>query len=163
MLPWDNRPSEIAALLNPAFCSILLFDSIRGFHVETSIGMPYSLIFLTLPLVLHEETREALPSRVDSKIHVWLENNPRLNVGYVQRSRTLVPIIKEAILFSINGDMITLDDDGTFSPVTRKIDVKAWKKGTEPALCREKSYFIGRWLAKAGDEYLIYKTLGLRP
>ncbi|WP_414577239.1 three component ABC system middle component [Anabaena sp. CCY 9402-a] len=60
MQSWEQRPLEYANLLNPAFCSIILHNAIKGYQNEKKQGMPYPLLFLLLPLVLHNSTRNAL-------------------------------------------------------------------------------------------------------
>ena len=53
MRRWEERPIEVANLLNPAFCGRLLYQSIVGHSEYESKDMPYVLFFLVLPLVLH--------------------------------------------------------------------------------------------------------------
>ena len=66
MLPWERRPIEIANLFNPAFCSLLIQYSVRGFERESGRGMPYTLALLVaytnspLAITEAEETRGAI-------------------------------------------------------------------------------------------------------
>ncbi len=93
MLPWSERPIEIATLFNPAFCAVLLYDAVKSYESEQNQGMAYPLIFLILPFVLHKETRDALPSsRVRQvTLYQWAEENKLLHQNFVRRTQYLVP------------------------------------------------------------------------
>lgn len=163
MLPWEERPVEYANLFNPAFCSILLQNSIKGFQKEREQGMPYSLLFLVLPLVLHGSTRRALPATTAAKLHVWLQQQPEVLVGFGNRARNLAPYTKEALAFGMQTGIINLCNDGTFTWVKYKLKAVSWSSNTETAICYEKANFIGRWLAQAGELSTIYTMWGICP
>lgn len=122
MLSWEKRPAEIANLLNPAFCSVLLRSSIDGFQKEKEYGISYPLLFLVLPLVLHAPTRQTLPKTTQTKLHVWLQNFPEVRVRFVNRTRELVPYTKEALIFGLQTEIIAICNNGNFivTPKTLK-------------------------------------------
>lgn len=62
MKPWDLRPIEQRTLLNPAFLAVLIAETARGHLDEGAEPLPFALTFLAVPLVVHEPTREALPT-----------------------------------------------------------------------------------------------------
>lgn len=164
MLVWEKRPIEIANLLNPAFCSMLIRDSIEGFHKEDRQGMPYSLSFLILPLILHKSTREALPSTIRTKLHVWLQNTQEARVNFVERARQLVPYTKESQFFGLREGIISINEYGNFLPVKRLFTRCSWANDLiETDSCRNKAYFLGRWLAKVGDVTTIFFMWGICP
>ena len=61
MLPWNERPFELAYLLNPAFISALLVDAVVAHLENEGAGIAYPLLYLVPPLVLHHDTRGTLP------------------------------------------------------------------------------------------------------
>jgi len=61
MKEWANRPPEIAALLNPAFCGFLMSTGLDAYTQNVNEGAPYAFPFVMLPLVLHKPTRQAFP------------------------------------------------------------------------------------------------------
>lgn len=164
MIPWEHRPVEIANLLNPAFCSTLLIDSIRGYQSLEGTGMPYALVFLVLPIVLHKRTREALPSTTRTQQHVWLQQHPEVRYDAAQRIRSLVPYTKEALAFGIQAGFIQVNDSGKLIvPRGARHRATPWHAGEEPHYCKEKANFLGRWLAKTLDVATIYTLWGIRP
>ena len=58
MTLWRARSIEERNLLNPAFCSMLLWQSALAYGSERKAAMAIELSFLVLPFVLHRETRE---------------------------------------------------------------------------------------------------------
>ena len=163
MLAWERRPIEVANLFNPAFCSILLRGAVNAYQGERDAGMPYILSFLILPLVLHKPTRDALPSTIRTRMHVWLQNKPETQIGFVNRIRQLTPITKEAIIFSMQSDLVTFDEGGNLVLVAKQFKLPSWVNNSEPELCYRKSQFIGRWLAQVGDTSTILTMWGIRP
>lgn len=163
MTAWERRPPEIANLLNPAFCSLLVRDSVVGFEQENRRGMPYPLVFIVLPLVLHKQSRECLPVRIDTRLHGWLEANQAVGVGFVERARQLVPYTKEGIVFGMQAGTIRIAESGMLVRGVKSPTKSLWNQGTEPEICRKKAYFVGRWLAKAGEMSTIYMLWGVCP
>ncbi|BAZ13391.1 hypothetical protein NIES4071_52300 [Calothrix sp. NIES-4071] len=163
---WHERPVEYANLFNPAFCSILLQNAIKGYEKEKKQGMPYPLIFLVLPLVLHSSTREVLPRTTRTKLHIWLQKQPEVRVRFAERASNLVPYTKEALAFGMQNGIINFCEDGKFTWVKgtlKAISAVSWSSDTEPAICCKKAEFVGRWLAQAGEVSTIYIMWGICP
>ena len=161
MLPWEQRPFEVANLFNPAFCSVLLEEAMGGFEEKAQAGMPYSLAFLVLPVVLHKSTRNLLPRSTRTRLSTWLQRNPQVRVGFAQRARRLVPFTKEALVIGMSHGTIDVDTKGNLLCRTRS--KKLWDKGTEPYLCRKGSRLMGRWFALSGETRTIFTMWGVRP
>ncbi len=160
---WEQRPFEIANLLNPAFCSIVLRDSISSFHGEMKRNMPYPLVFLVLPLVLHKPTRDTFPKRTDTKFYEWIEDNPNILVtfAFAERTRQFVPYTKETLIFGMKQKIFNIDAQGNLKSL-RAIETP-WSPESKPALIRKKAKFLGRWFAKSGDTAKIFRWLGVLP
>jgi len=163
VLVWKKRPVEVANLLNPAFCSILLWDSIRAFQDRNIQGMPYPLSFLVLPVVLHRTTRDALPKSIATKLHVWLQENSEIFIGFSERTRQLVPYIKEAILYGIHLEIIDINNYGNLISYKKNLKKGHFNIENEPNICRKKAEFFGRWLANSGEPSTIFTMWGIRP
>lgn len=164
---WSERPPEEQRLLNPSFCSLLLWHSARA-HEEadrTRSGMAFESSFLVLPMVLHRETRESLPTKVTTSLPVWLGRNPLAPSTIADRARSLVPFTKEALRFGgaygvlqFNRTIIRANSD--------------WKGRMESALedtsdevraCAKRAEFVGRWFAKTGNAETVLTLLGVQP
>lgn len=162
MKPWTERPIEIAHLLNPAFCSILLREAVEGYFQESDANMPYVLSFLVLPIVLHKPTRDLLPRSISTKLHSWIQENQSALVGFVDRVRWTIPYTKEAITYAAAADLILISEEGKFSSI-KKRQKKLWSKTSEPFFCKKKALFVGRWFSLAGDLATIMAMWGIRP
>ena len=166
MQSWKERPVEYANLLNPAFCSILLHNAVKGYQLEKGRGMPYPLLFLVLPIVLHRSTREVLPKKIVTKLHIWLQERPEVRVGFGERSRDLVLYTKEAITFGMQTKILSIDKLGNLTIIKRNlknISTVSWSKDSETTICCKRAEFVGRWLAQAGEVSTIYTMWGICP
>src|SRR6266699_1933084 len=76
MIRWEERPVEIANLFNPAFCGEILRRCISSYQQTNSLPLPYPLLFLVLPIILHRDTRERISPRQRLTLHAWLQKHP---------------------------------------------------------------------------------------
>lgn len=159
---WEQRPIELANLLNPAFCALLLRDAAVGYQDAGSGGLPLPLAFLVLPVVLHARTRDALPKQTRTLLHSWLQNNTPTQLEVSQRVTRLLPYSREALIFGLQHNVLGLSDEGALVNGMSRLR-NPFPGGSEPAECRRKAEFIGRWFAKSGDATQILVIWGLRP
>ena len=164
---WENRPVEIANLLNPAFCAVLLQDTLKAYVEINNFGMSYPLMFVVLPVVLHKATRNKFPKTTQTTLSEWLQSHSDIRLAFVERTRQLVPYTKEALIFGFQQGIFLLDENnenGYILPTKKDLaSLPSWSKNSEPFDCREKAKFTGRWFAQTGDASTIYKTFGIRP
>ena len=106
MKPWSERPTDLANLLNPAFCGFLLYTTVKSYQKEANQGMPFSLCALVLPLVLHKSTRESLPNAVSTTLLSWLEKHQQSLVEFPPRVKSVLPYTREALLFVATRDLL---------------------------------------------------------
>jgi hypothetical protein len=163
MQTWTGRPTEIAHLLNPAFCALVLVHSVRGYIEETATGLPYPLVFLVLPVVLHKPTRDALPTSVATKMHPWLENHQQAQVGFADRCASVVEHTREAMIFGVARNLLQITNDARIAAPVQRLRRPQWPPDSEPAVCLDKARFIGRWMAQAGQTATLYAMWGIRP
>ena len=98
MIPWSKRTPEIANLLNPSFCAILLYSATFEYQKKAkNNSMPFPLLYLVLPIILHKSTRNRVNSRTN--MVVWLQRNPDVLVGFADRTKNLIGFTNEAIEF----------------------------------------------------------------
>lgn len=162
MSSWEQRPIEIANLLNPAFCSILLSGCISAYQKEKKEGLPYPLSFLILPLILYKPTRDILPRTSATKMHMWLQDNPEVQINFSSRVHSLIPYTKEAILFGMNIGTIEINKIGNLVITSKKVKKPKWADNSESITCIKKANFIGKWLSQAGTPSSIYIMWGIR-
>lgn len=164
MTSWASRSTEERALLNPAFCSCLLWQAATGYRSIAIAPLPFDVAFLVLPIVLHRGTRELLPKRSTTSLAVWLNENPLSQSYIADRAQILVPFTKEAMmfggihgLFNITDGAITANSDWKKSLATNLRD-----STDEVRLCERRAEFTGKWLAKAGSPSTVMAIVGVR-
>jgi len=161
---WAYRPVEIANLLNPAFCSVIIFETAKTYQKELDSAIPYSLTFLILPIVLHESTRERLPKSVATKMHSWIQKNSDLKIGFSERVKQMVPYTKEGLIFSFNMRVLQVNEQRhtivAFQPAIKR---PKWGSDTEAHRCVTKAALLGKLFAKAGDASTIFAMWGVQP
>lgn len=165
--PWRDQPIEQARLLNPAFLGTLLFYAAQGFQEEhpDDHGMPFSLAFVALPVILHKGTREALPKTIRTSLPAWLSVNTFVQVGFAERARAVVPLARQSISVAIHGQLLTLSGSAIQAAGDPQ-KARRFASGTqseEVKECLKKAHFVGRWFAHAGDHLTILALWGVRP
>jgi hypothetical protein len=163
MIPWQFRPTEVANLLNPPFCGILLREFVIAYEDERRQGVPYELVFLVLPIVLHKSTREALPRTLRTQMHVWLQQNPNVRVQFAYRTKELTPFTKEALIFLMQRQFLTLNSQGLLATGSGKYKLTIGTRTGEIYDCIKKAKFVGKWFAQAGSSSTIYTMWGICP
>lgn len=165
---WEQRPVELANMVNPAFCSMLLHSTIDSFYKKTQFGLDYSLAFLVLPLVLHRPTREAVPLKPRSSLPDWVNVNRQKLALFPGRAQQLVPYTREALMFGIQQGFIEISNEGRnvgkLKPTSMVLrPVPEWHQGSEPLDCARKARIIGDWFAEYGDGSVLFQLFGVRP
>lgn len=163
MTPWNQRPIEIANLFNPAFCSILIADAISSYIDDGGSNFDYPLSFLILPIILHKATRDNLPSKITTKMHVWLQEKPEFRIDFAKNTRYLVPYTREALIYGVNSGIVNISDKGSLIRSDVTIKKPKWPKDSEPSLILRKATFVGRWFARSGNTSTIYAMWGIQP
>lgn len=160
MNSWIKRPKEVQNLFNPAFCGLLVREFITSYtsSSQNKEGVPFELVFLVLPILLHRPTRDSLPRSAKTQMHVWIQNNPWCLEGFPKRTRELIPITKEAIIFLMHRELIVITSGG-IQPTTRKYKGSKTKFKEFISKCR----IIGKWFSKAGTSSNIYFMWGVKP
>jgi hypothetical protein len=159
---WGNRATEIAYLLNPAFCGRIIYHAIKTYEQETKRPMPFPLVYLILPLVLHRKTRERIKSV--TQMQVWIQRNPDVLIGFTDRTKNMVQITNEAVEFLMQSGIIVLTNNAELELAQLFKSLSASKYiNDEIKECINKSSSVAKWFAKAGTVETIYISWGVRP
>jgi hypothetical protein len=162
MLPtWENRPEITANLVNPAFCSEIIRESASAYKAEINENLPFSLAILILPLVLNSRIRERMPKSKSNTIHSWINENEDLKIGLPKLITSFLPFSREAIMFGIAHDSISIDEQGGLDLKTRKGKLKM--DDPEIKSCVNKAIILGKLFTKSGNSLTIYSILGIKP
>lgn len=162
MKNWNLRTHEVAFLLNPAFCGRVLYSTIKTYNEKANRALPFPLIYLVLPLVLHKETRANINSR--TQLQLWVQRYPQLLIDFPKRARELVPITNESVEFLLQTGNIILTPNGELeiSPTLKSLS-KTKFVDDEISECLKKGEHVAKWFVAAGKAETIYIELGVRP
>ena len=161
---WDERPREVANLFNPAFTSLLLSRTLAGYSGGDGSGMPLVLAYLVLPIVLHPDTRDALPRAASTTMYGWIAEYPHLKALFPARARRSVPFTQEAIRFGIMYGKLAISAGSLVTGSHRYAQSAMPSDATdEVKLCLQKAAFLGRWFADTESPRTVLATWGVRP
>lgn len=157
-----DRPREVRALFNPAFCGLVIARGIEGFTAVSGRPMPFSLSLLILPLCLHQRTRDLFKAGSKSYFTKILEDHPEIRVDFAERTRGLFPYAMEGFAYLAHCGATEIDEAGAISLVPRR--VRKAVSGTQDSQdCQNVARSLGRKFAQLGDRATIYTSLGIRP
>lgn len=165
MTLWAERSIEERHLLNPSFCSVVLWHSASSFVTTRSPAMPLALSFLVLPFVLHRATRKSLPRKTTTSLASWLAEQALVRSRVAERAIALRPFTKEALIFGGVHGLLALDAEGIRAVLSIKKAVNTSLAATsaEVQACAKSAAFLGKWFEKAGGTETVLALMGVRP
>ncbi len=159
--PWTDRSPVVAAMLNPALLATIIATAAEEYERADHDPMPWPLAFLVAPLVLHRDTRDALPNSTRSHLATWVSNHPTLRAGLPARARSLAPSVQEGLRFGMEAGVLAVVDDGRLRSSLR-IARQPPDVGDLRALVRS-SGLVGKWFAKLDQPATAFALLGVAP
>ena len=164
MRPWLNRSKEVANLLNPAFCCAVLSATVANYSRKEYPGMPFPLSFIALPVILHKQTRNALPFNTRTSLPAWMEEKPFVRIQFYDRAISLKPFVREAILFGTAHNWLVIESgrlksklpDSKFKNFLQDLNGEARE-------CVLSARLVGKWFAAAGTAETVMALWEVRP
>lgn len=163
MKAWSDRPPEIAALLNPAFCSFLLLNGLNAYTNNLGEDAPYVFPFVMLPLVLHKPTREIFPHSSRTTFTSWITraDTAAAKIGFAERAKNIAPYVREAMLFAMQRSTLYVTASGRLKATPVK---KSFPGATQEVKdCARASIMCGKWFSTVGDFKTAMALLGVTP
>lgn len=162
---WEDRPTEEAALFNPAFCGALSYEFLKSYTVASArADADLPLVFCALPVCLHFETRQRLPSSTRTSVYTWLQREPSVLVGFSERARDIAPYLKQAISFGVSRATFSFADNGAIALGAKKATFTPGFLQDATLEVREivmSARMLGRWFAGAGTTATILASWGI--
>jgi hypothetical protein len=158
---WNKRTSEIANLFNPAFSASVIYSVVFEYQKQRGEPLPFVLIYLILPIILHKTTRERINSKTN--MIVWVRKFPDVLINFSQRARSMTSFANEAIEYLLLNKIVAFN--GSNISISRTLSKAAMQKTTDDEIleCYKKSEHLGRWFAQVGVEENIYAAWGVKP
>lgn len=148
MKRWEERPAEIASLMNPAFCSLVLREFAKSYRANSTLDVDILLCFLALPMVLHTETRNAFPMTTGTSHAHWLQEHQHLRIGFANRCRAVAPFVREAIDYGAQSGALKVTQSGRLIATSRRAKSNVWKNLGDTKDCLHGAKLAGKWLAR---------------
>ena len=126
--------------------------------------MPFEMAFVVVPLVLHEHTRESLPT-IATTMQTWIQENREVVIGFPRRATEIVPFAREGIRFGIQRNVLKIETEGRLTAGAKKLaGVTPYQKlSDEIKKIYGKSEFLGRWLTQQSNVTTLFAMLGIKP
>lgn len=159
---WTSRPKEVANLINPAYCALLIHRMSTGYKAEAKEGLPLALVFLALPLVLNSISGRMLPQTTRTKLHVWLSQNPEILLDFAEQCRQFNPYVRESLSFAITHRAVLLEKDGKVTPCSIK-GLGKWEEENSNLVALKQALLIGKLFGQVNDVTSLFSMLGVRP
>ena len=157
---WQERPRSAAAMFNPGLTAATVAATANQFEETSGMPLPWSLAFLSVPLVLHKPTRDALPRNSRTALAKWVEDQPVLTASFPARAKHLSPFVREGVRFGLQEDILELvGGDRLRAHLPRR---KPEQFGDIAAIIRA-SGMVGRVFGKVGSTFTVYATLRVQP
>jgi Family of unknown function (DUF6521) len=155
------RSPVAAAMLNPALLAALSASAVERYQAESGQPMPWAFPFLIAPLVLHRDTREALPQRITTHWARWVSNHSVLQAGFAPRALSLVEPVRDGLRFGLSIGALRLADGGRLTGGLAS-NARVDEVGDVVALIRAAG-FVGRWLTRLDQPATAFALLGVTP
>lgn len=158
---WADRSPVVAAMLNPALLATITAAAAAEYERADGSPMPWPLAFLVAPMVLHRDTRDALPRSTRTHLTSWVSDNPTLRAGLPLRARSLVDPVREGLRFGLSERILTVVGEGrirgTFAGPSRPPDIGDLRPVVRSA------GLVGKWFAKLDQPATAFALLGVAP
>lgn len=144
---------EEANLFNPFFLALAIRQVAKAYEATRNQRLPWALPFLSVPLLLHEHSREQLPYSSRTDLVVWLMDHPDIRFLTPQRVRLMRPYVQEALLVGARDGLILVDRPtltigvGDRRITQARLDRTDLVAGEVLKACPK----MGRWLARNGN------------
>lgn len=141
MTSWSDQPPALAATLNPVLLGTVLAWGAGGYFTRAGRAMPWPLAFVIPAMVLHPDTRAALPAAVSKRLLVWRRENEELVAGLPARCLSLKPYTSMGFRAGLRHGLLVVEGAGLKSGM-RPADTPE-----ELAHVQRSAALVGRWLA----------------
>jgi hypothetical protein len=146
----DPSPGVVDAVQNPALGAALVWACATGFQDEGARPLPLHLAFLVLPMVLHEQTRDAiLGTNVGSglaKLESKFKGHEDDLLAIHERALLLRPLTLDSVCAGLLSNLLAVDyETALLSPVK----LRGRPKQTKPVeQMLEAAVKLGHWFAR---------------
>jgi hypothetical protein len=159
----DLLSREERNLYNPAFTGLLVTRAVQGYEREYGPGCHVVLAVLAPVMSLVPQVRTVLPATTAATAVNWIERESAARIHLAQAAPVLGPIVRNGLMLGLQASVLAMAD-GQIVRSTGRIPTRMSGASTaEVPEIQKASYFLGRWLPRAGDVATVLTLLGVRP
>jgi ABC-3C biological conflict system middle component len=156
VIAWRERPRLVAHFLNPALMAAIASACAAEYEKARREPMPWVLLFLAAPLVLHGPSRRTLPPNTRTHLSTWVARNPVIRSGFAGRARALSPQVKDGVRYGVRC--------GALIVVGRSLRGRSPSNATgQVGELLRAARLVGRWFAKVDRAATAYALFGISP
>jgi len=137
-------------------------NTIREYEMRESKGLPFTLVFFILPLILHHDTFKEIRANTPLKFFSWLNSRVSQTKDIEQRINNLKNTTTDAILFLLVFNTIKIHE-GRLHTVDFDLSIKSREYNPYMRDYQNKAIQIGKWFSETGSISTIYSLLGVKP
>ncbi|MBS3921964.1 MAG: hypothetical protein KGZ37_02290 [Nitrosarchaeum sp.] len=157
-----NNTKEWRILLNPAFCGEILRNSIKQYENHKPEGLPITLVFFVLPLVLHPDTASKIRNAIEGQFFGWLDRNFLNTINFEERVKMLKKVTLDALALLSYFNAVEIKE-GRIKTIDFDFSLNSQKYNTYMPRYQDKAIQVGRWFSQSNSISTIYLMLGVRP
>lgn len=161
MRPWRERSAAERALLNPALIAAILREGAQGHRQHKGGSLPFALAFLAVPVVLHPESRTALPRTLRTSMPAWLGAHPGIRSTVQERVPAVAGLVREGALLGLASGILRLESGGLAPGQLRRSEAARHASNLQDLLGAAR--FVGRWVARVESPATVLALWGVRP
>lgn len=157
MSDWLLRPRVEASLLNPALIGLSIAHAATGYRRDAQATMPWPMVFLIPPIVLHRPTRDELPANTRTHFATWVTHHPQLVAGFPRRALVMAEPTREGVRLALRTRQLTIVDARVASSQL------AHPPAGELRQLLRTATLVGRWFARLDQPSTAFALLGVAP
>ena len=159
--------SDVERLFNTAYCASIIAQYIYAYQqASASIGMPYMLTYLCLPLTLHNQTKtEVNKHTLLYGFHRFINEHPETLINLYERIKDFTRLTQETLLTGTTYGLMQIDLENVVF-TSRESTIKQIRKQLhnekEAAQSIRAAARIGTWFAQLSVTEIFF-YLGIQP
>ena len=153
---------DIYASTNPALGALVIRAFVEAYIKEDATGVPLSLIYLPLPLVLSGEIASTLEeTAATTGLLPWVGRYPQVTVGFPERLTRTAKFSRHGLLFGIRQRILTVNAQGRVLSISTGLMKKPnFDTATEPGRAIKLAKRLGAWIGRVRSEETVFVCLG---
>jgi hypothetical protein len=155
--------TDVFSITNPALGSLILWSFLQGYEEKKMSGCELPLLFLPLPLVLSQITRDEFKgTNAETGLYTWITRRQKILINLDLRVNSSSTLTRSAIIFGCSNQLLIIQETGTIISSSKGL-VKSRINNTSDEVkdMLKVSRRFGIWLSQINSPSNILNSLGL--